>query len=47
MTNREKFEEVFNLEIDDFPVNICHIVNHSVCNGNGRMLLTLVGGEFV
>lgn len=32
MTNREKFEEVFGLDIADR--SICHIVNRSTCENN-------------
>ena len=32
MTNREKFEEVFNLKMDDHPAGICLIIDSQVCD---------------
>lgn len=31
MTNREKFKEVFGLEIDEMPAELCNIVDHNIC----------------
>lgn len=34
MTNREKFEEIFGLQIDDFPAAICRVVDRSIYENN-------------
>lgn len=31
MTNAEKFEEIFGIKIDEFPADICDIVDHHIC----------------
>ena len=31
MTNREKFKDVFGLEIDEMPSDLCDIVDHKIC----------------
>lgn len=31
MTNREKFKDVFGLEIDEMASDLCDIVDHEIC----------------
>ncbi len=31
MTNAEKFEAVFGIKVDEFPGDVCGILDHSIC----------------